>query len=147
MIQLSEKYLARFRKRKAQKITPESEIFKNVKCGSLVFIGIGCGHPGRKACEFEIFAAFRKEEMNKQVAQLNGLIEKCRIPISPQNIQKIPFKKGIRNFENLIAEHSENADLVVTGFSLSRLAEQQGEFLRVFQQLKTSCLCGRGNEL
>jgi len=37
-------------------------------------------------------------------------------------------KKGIKAFETVVCEHSENADLVITGFSLRKLEEQQGEF-------------------
>lgn len=120
--------------------------YKNA--GLMILIAyILMGHPEWKKCEIELFAAFHKEDMNRQVAKLNQLIEKGRIPISLKNVQKVPFKKGIRAFENLVSENSENADLVITGFSQNKLEEQQGEFFKGFQKIKDILFVRAGHRI
>ena len=47
----------------------------------------------------------------------------------------MPFKKSIRAFEALVNEHSQDADLVITGFSVSKLAEDQGAFFKSFENI------------
>ncbi|UCE19344.1 MAG: amino acid permease [Gemmatimonadota bacterium] len=94
------------------------------------------GHPEWKGCDIEIFAAFKNEEMDKEVAKLNQLIERGRIPISQQNVQKVPFKKGLDPFEELVTEHSAEADLVITGFSLGKLVKEEGRFFKSFEKIE-----------
>jgi hypothetical protein len=83
-----------------------------------------------------LFGAFEKENLNKEVGRLNQLIDKGRIPISHKNVQKIPWNKKQTPFETLVNEHSENADLVVMGFSLSKIIEEKGEFFGRFEAIK-----------
>jgi hypothetical protein len=88
-----------------------------------------------KGCNISIFAAFNEEDMTKEVNRLNALIDKGRIPISRKNVQKMPFKRGIKAFDALVNEHSQNADLVITGFSVSKLAHDKGEFFKSFENV------------
>lgn len=94
------------------------------------------GHPEWKGCDIEIFAAFQKESMEKEVERLNQLIQRGRIPISQQNVQKVPFKKGFDPFEELVEEHSVEADLVITGFSLGKLVKEEGKFFKSFEKIE-----------
>ena len=94
------------------------------------------GHPEWKGSEIKIFAAFYEEEMNKEVNKLNRLIDLGRIPISRQNVQKLPYKKGIKVLEALVNENSVDADLVISGFSLSKLELDQGKFFKSFSKIK-----------
>jgi amino acid transporter len=94
------------------------------------------GHPEWKGCDIEIFAAFQKERMEAEVNRLNRLIERGRLPISSQNVQKVPFQEGIEAFEALVSEHSVEADLVITGFSLSKSVQDQGKFFKSFEQIE-----------
>jgi hypothetical protein len=52
--------------------------------------------------------------------------------MSRKNIQQIPWDKKAKTFEAVVCERSENADLVILGFSLSKLTEEQGSFFMRF---------------
>jgi amino acid transporter len=90
------------------------------------------GHPEWNGCEIEIYAAFEKKELAREVKRLNILIEKGRIPISGKSVQQVPWNKRVKSFENIVSEKSENADLVIMGFSLDKITDQKGEYFRMF---------------
>lgn len=92
------------------------------------------GHPEWKGCEIDIFAAYFEEDADKQMQRLNRLIDLGRIPIALKNVKKFPYKKGIEAFETLVNENSMDADLVISGFSLTKLQEDQGAFFKSFQK-------------
>ena len=94
------------------------------------------GHQEWKNCEIEIFAAFEKKELNKQILKLNELIDKGRIPISHKNVNKIEWNRRARTYENLVSEHSNEADLVIMGFSLDRITKEKGEYFKKFYTIK-----------
>lgn len=94
------------------------------------------GHPEWAECEIEIYAAFESEEQAKGVKKLDLLIQKGRIPISGKTVQQVHWKKGVKNFENIVSEKSENADLVIMGFSLDKIMDQKGEYFRRFVGVK-----------
>jgi len=94
------------------------------------------GHPEWRGGEIELFAAFESHKLDNQVKQLNQLIDQGRIPISQKNVQKIPWDKKVRTYENLVCENSENADLVIMGFSLDKLTQESGEFFKRFPNIK-----------
>jgi amino acid transporter len=94
------------------------------------------GHPEWSGSEIEIFGAFQSAQLDKEVKKLNELIDKGRIPISQKNIQKIPWNKRQKTYEALVSEHSENADLVIMGFSLDKLTGEKGDFFKRFHAIK-----------
>ena len=94
------------------------------------------GHPEWKGCEIDIFAAYFEEDADRQIHRLNRLIDLGRIPIAQKNVKKLPYKKGIKALENLVNEHSIDADLVISGFSLSKLEEDQGAFFKSFSEIE-----------
>ncbi len=94
------------------------------------------GHPEWKGCQIDIFAAYFEEDADRQINRLNRLIDLGRIPIAQKNVKKLPYKKGIKAFENLVNEHSIDADLVISGFSLSKLEEDQGAFFKSFSEIE-----------
>lgn len=105
------------------------------------------GTPDWKGCDINIFAAFNEEEMTKEVNRLNALIDKGRIPISRKNVQKMPFKNSIKAFDALVNEHSQDADLVITGFSVSKLAQDKGEFFRSFEHVPDILFVRAGHKI
>ena len=105
------------------------------------------GHPDWKGCEIEICAAFQDKELNKEVNRLNKLIDKGRIPISQKNIQKIPWNKKAKTYEAIVCEHSESADLVIMGFSLYKLTEEQGDFFKRFGNIKDILFVRAGQKI
>lgn len=98
----------------------------------ILFAYILMGTPDWKGCNISIFAAFNEEDMTKEVNRLNALIDRGRIPISRKNVQKMPFKKSIKAYEALVNENSQDADLVITGFSVSKLIQDNGAFFKSF---------------
>jgi len=94
------------------------------------------GHREWSKCDITLFAAFDKKDLDRQVDHLNKLIDIGRIPISRANVQKIPWDKKKVPYEELVNEHSAGADLVMMGFSLTKLTEQKGEFFTGFGQIK-----------
>ena len=93
-------------------------------------------HAEWKGCETSIFAAFYEEDMERQPHRLNRLIDPGCIPISRKNVQKLPFKKGIKALEKLVNDHSVDADFVISGFSLSKLEQEQGKLFKSFSKIK-----------
>jgi amino acid transporter len=91
------------------------------------------GHPEWKGCKVTLFAAFESDEMETNVMRLNRLISQGRIPISQKNVQKIPWDKGKTSYDAMVTEHSEEADLVIMGFSLEKLVKQKGSFFKRFE--------------
>ncbi len=94
------------------------------------------GHADWSGCDITLFAAFDEKDLDRQVAHLNKLIDIGRIPISKSNVQRISWEKNKVPFEDLVNQHSEGADLVMMGFSLTKLTEQKGEFFTRFGRIK-----------
>lgn len=105
------------------------------------------GHPEWKGCEIEIFAAFEKAEMSRQVGRLNQLIEQGRIPISQNKVQRMPWNKRAKSYQNLVCENSENADLVIMGFSLNKVTQEKGEFFKRFKNIKEILFVRAGQKI
>ncbi|UCE04649.1 MAG: amino acid permease [bacterium] len=105
------------------------------------------GHHEWKGCEIELYAAFEEKELNKEVKRLSDLIDKGRIPISQKNVQKIPWNKQKKLYETLVTEHSENADLVIMGFSLGKLTQEKGDFFKRFAKIKDILFVRAGQKI
>ncbi|MFC1509910.1 amino acid permease, partial [Candidatus Omnitrophota bacterium] len=93
------------------------------------------GHHEWKDSKIELHAAFNQASMEKEVERLNELITRGRIPISSKNVKQIPLSKDIR-FDDLVSQYSESADLVITGFSLRKMNQDNGSFLKGFDKIK-----------
>lgn len=105
------------------------------------------GHPDWKGCEIELYVAFDSKDINTEIKQLNVLIDKGRIPISQKNVQKIPWDQSKKSYESLVSEHSENADLVIMGFSLKKLTQEKGEFVKGFKNIKDILFVRAGQKI
>ncbi len=93
------------------------------------------GHPDWGMSEIELFAAFEDTELTKNIGRLNRLINQGRIPISHKNVRKMPWNKKARTYENLVCEHSQDADLVIMGFSLDKIRQEKGDFFKRFDNI------------
>ncbi len=103
----------------------------------IILLGyIMLGHPQWAGCEIELFAAFRKKELNKHIRQLHELIDEGRIPINRKNLQKISWDDDLQSYDALVTERSANADLVIMGFSLTKLMKENGQFFKQFAAIK-----------
>jgi len=105
------------------------------------------GHPEWEGCEIEIYASFESEEQSKEMEKLDLLIEKGRIPISGKTIQRVRWDKNIKTFENIISEKSENADLVIMGFSLDKITDQKGKYFKMFEGVKDLLFVRAGQKI
>jgi len=94
------------------------------------------GHPEWRDAEIKLFAAFEEKELNREINQLNRLIDEGRIPISHKNVKKVPWDESVKSYEKVVTEHSEEADLVIMGFSLKKLTQEKGEFFKRFATIK-----------
>lgn len=74
------------------------------------------GHPDWKKGFIKIFAAFPKEKLGTQKEKLLHLIKTGRLPISPSNINLIPFEDSVKTKE-IISQKSLDADLTIIGFN------------------------------
>jgi hypothetical protein len=73
------------------------------------------GHPDWSRGYIKIFTVYKEKELNERREKLMFLIKSGRLPISPGNIQLIPFDDQ-RNIKSIITEKSVDADLTIVGF-------------------------------
>jgi amino acid transporter len=105
------------------------------------------GHPDWSEAEISLFAAFEETELNKEIKKLNELIDDGRIPISHKNVQKIPWDKKAKSYEKVVSEFSQNADLVIMGFSLMKLTQDKGEFFTRFGNIEEILFVRAGQKI
>ncbi len=72
------------------------------------------GHPDWKKGQIKIFALFHGEDALDKRQQLLDLVKEGRLPISPSNIEMVPYEKGRR--KQVISTYSQDADLTLIGF-------------------------------
>jgi len=115
--------------------------------GLMIILGyIISGHPDWSQSEIELYAAFHQKEMKAEVDRLNDLIARGRIPISSQNVKQVPLSDNL-DFEELVNQHSESADLVITGFSLKKAHQDGGDFLKGFERIKDILFVRAGQKI
>jgi len=93
------------------------------------------GHSDWRGSEITLFAAILEDEIETGAARLEGLIAEGRIPISSANVERVPYSRDTP-FPDLVNKLSEEADLVITGFSLRKVQEEEGAFLRRFENIE-----------
>jgi hypothetical protein len=93
------------------------------------------GHPEWQGAEITLFASFEDTKLEKEIGRLNRLIDAGRIPISRQNVQRIPWNRQKASFANIVIEHSSEADLVLMGFSVTKAIADKGEYFKSYPQI------------
>ncbi|THD67385.1 amino acid permease [Robertkochia marina] len=73
------------------------------------------GHPNWRNSDIRIFDICKPEEVAEVNKQMNDLIEKGRLPITPQNIKILVEEEGT-SYKSIINAHSVNAGLTIMGF-------------------------------
>jgi amino acid transporter len=86
------------------------------------------GHPDWQGAEIHIFAAFPYDQVEEETARLNTMISEGRLPIAAQNLEIIPTDDRV-DFAALVEKRSYAADLVILGFTQTRLQEKGMELL------------------
>jgi amino acid transporter len=87
------------------------------------------GHPEWQKAEIKIFAAVPEQQAADETRRLEQMVATGRIPVSPRNLVMLPTDAE-GSFADLVNEHSQHADLVVMGFTASRLEEKGIELLQ-----------------
>ncbi len=112
----------------------------------IILAYIMIGHRDWKNAEARLFATFSPGEIEVKKKRLLQLVKKGQIPISSQNIQVLPLDPE-RSFEEFVSETSESADLVITGFSIEKMNQDKGEFLRGFKKIEDILFVRAGQEI
>jgi hypothetical protein len=86
------------------------------------------GHPDWQEAELSIFAAFPDSQVKERTDELMQLIEEGRIAISGQRLKVFPTDDRI-DFSRLVEAKSADADLVLMGFTETRLQSKGTELL------------------
>ena len=102
----------------------------------MILLGyILAGHPEWKGAVIELFAAFPERHLAHGIEQLNALIAQDRIPISRSKVRWVPIGDDVP-FDQVVSDNSEDADLVITGVSLTKMRADGGAFLTGFPGIK-----------
>ncbi len=104
------------------------------------------GHPDWKNTEVRLFATFTPDEIETKKKRLLQLVRKGQIPISPNNIQVLALDPE-KSFDEFVSETSEGSDLVITGFSVGKMNQDKGEFLRCFEKIEDILFVRAGQEI
>ncbi len=83
------------------------------------------GHPEWKNGEIKIFAAYPKENLEKEQDNLINLTSSGRLPISANNIRVLSLSNG-EKMQDLINQYSADADLTLVGFHEGMVKSNKG---------------------
>jgi hypothetical protein len=81
------------------------------------------GHPDWKDSEIRIFAAFPQDDVEEERERLNEMITSGRLPVRKHNVRVIAADEK-SDFGSLVLQRSEEADLVILGFTEERLRDK-----------------------
>ena len=82
------------------------------------------GHKDWRRAEISIFAAFPPDQVIEQRARFEAMMEAGRIPIRKENVRFFSVVDG-QAYHSLVEGASAEADLVILGITLERLAEKR----------------------
>jgi len=88
------------------------------------------GHPDWHEADLTIFATFPADHLEDEVAELRLRIATGRLPISALNVRALPADDEM-GLDQLVAEHSRDADLLMVGYNLEFLQHAEE---KVFQR-------------
>ncbi|MBN2725493.1 MAG: amino acid permease [Deltaproteobacteria bacterium] len=105
------------------------------------------GHPDWSHGEISVFAAIPEDMLEKRGQFLRDLIHKGRLPISPQNIQVLPYTSW-SSYEELVTRTSGEADLVMTSFTREQFLKFGTKVFTKFDKLRDAIfVCSEGQEI
>jgi hypothetical protein len=105
------------------------------------------GHPDWKNGEIAVFAAMPEAMHASRGHFLRDLIHKGRLPISPQNVQVLPYTSW-KSYEDLVTATSGEADLVMIGFTREQFAKYGTDVFTRFEGLRDALfVCSEDQEI
>jgi hypothetical protein len=93
------------------------------------------GHRDWHGAEVSLFAAYPHREVKERAEEIHGMISEGRLLISEKNVLVIPTADGI-DFERLVEARSAKADLVMVGFTDTRLLQKRADLFLRFPELR-----------
>lgn len=99
-------------------ITPQDYVNANLM---ILLAYIILGHPEWRKGEIKIFAIVNNEDLESRKKELIELIRSGRLPIAPSNIRLV---SDTRSRDEIVCQHSEDADLTIVGFTREELSSQ-----------------------
>lgn len=87
------------------------------------------GHPDWKKGFIKIFSLVPSKESDEERRKWLDRIKSGRLPITPGNVQMIPFNEG-DNKESIIKKQSHDADLTIIGFSSEEIKNGTDRFTK-----------------
>ncbi|MBU1413394.1 amino acid permease [Myxococcota bacterium] len=105
------------------------------------------GHPEWANGEITVFASMPEHMQASRGHFLKDLIHKGRLPISPQNVQVLPYTTW-KSYEELVTTTSGEADLVMMGFTREHFAKYGTDVFTRFAGLRdTLFVCSEDQEI
>ncbi len=105
------------------------------------------GHPEWADGEITVFAAMPEQQQASRGLFLRDLIHKGRLPISPQNVQVLPYTDW-KSYEALVEQTSGEADLVMMGFTREQFCRFGTDVFTRFAGLRdTVFVCSEDQEI
>ena len=93
------------------------------------------GHRDWHGAEVSLFAAYPHREVKERAEEIHRMISEGRLLISEKNVLVIPTADGI-DFERLVEARSAKADLVMVGFTDTRLLQKRADLFLRFPELR-----------
>jgi hypothetical protein len=84
------------------------------------------GHPDWKKAEINVFAALPTGQVDSKQKEFEALLRDGRLPISNKNVRFMAVDE-VESFRKMVGRDSNDADLVVVGFSLTGLRSRREE--------------------
>ncbi len=132
-----------YRKRIHVWLSPEDFRNANLK---IILAYIIMGHSDWKRSEITLFISVSRDRLAREVERINALIALGRLPISRNNIVPVPTS-GEEPFDAIVSRKSEDADLVITGFSLHKAIQEKGAFFRGFAGISDILFVRAGQDI
>jgi hypothetical protein len=93
------------------------------------------GHRDWDGAEVKLFAAYPKGEVKERAAEIHEMISEGRLLISEKNVLVIPTNDEI-DFQRLVEARSDEADLVLLGFTDAKLKKRRESQFQRFPGLR-----------
>ncbi|MFV0290999.1 MAG: amino acid permease [Mangrovibacterium sp.] len=102
-------------------------------CNLMILLAFIIGsHPDWKNSKIKIFEVCSTDEINKREQELQELITKGRLPITLKNIHILEEDKN-NSFKQMVNKHSEEADLIISGFRGDHLKHEGEKIFEGFE--------------
>lgn len=93
------------------------------------------GYPDWKKSQIQVYFVSNAGDQEYIQEDLIHRIQESRIPISEKNIETFELEEG-QNFKDLVNEHSDDAGMVVVGFTDKQVEEEQSQIFSGYDNIQ-----------